>query len=616
MTIRRILPICALTLVLGGRLFAQSIPQVNTELPPATTPTDSDPNTASPPIKAYLMGYDSSAVWKRVTFGQATMANSLPVVLSSNQSAIPTTQSGTWIFQPGNTANTTPWLFTISQAGNAAQVNGSGQLSTVCANCSGSGVSQVDNSGFTPGTSVFVPLGAEVDDASTAAATENSAGAARMTPQRGIHINLRNQAGTEIGTASAPVRTDPTGTTTQPVSGTVTANFGTLNGASTAANQATANSSLSNIDSATSRLTSSAGPKAPGTATATTSFIVGGTYNSTQPTWTNTQEGGLQLTARGAIIVNPGTETFNMTCSNCTGSGVAQNDNTAFTAGTSPTTPASGFYHATRDTLTDGRVGAIALTSKRAVFASIEATDGISIIDNTAHAMKYIAVDPTSGAALTPSLDVTQDTTTTISTVAGPATMLRASAAAPTAVGADDRPVFGWALRNGSQVMNLAAGSTLIASTGSSLNTAITAALPVGTNSIGYVASTVGAIATTTDSALACYLGSGVGSAASTNATNCKASPGNLYGVRAVNTTATLYYLRLYNTASAPTCSSSTGFLESIPIPASATGAGIVAMTPLPLGYSTGISFCLTAGSANNDNTNAATGVFATLYYK
>jgi hypothetical protein len=33
--------------------------------------------------------------------------------------------------------------------------------------------------------------------------------------------------GTEIGTASAPVRTDPTGTTTQPVSGSVTANAGT-----------------------------------------------------------------------------------------------------------------------------------------------------------------------------------------------------------------------------------------------------------------------------------------------------------------------------------------------------------------------------------------------------
>jgi hypothetical protein len=42
--------------------------------------------------------------------GQTTMALSLPVVLPSDQAAIPVTQSGTWTVQPGNTANTTPWL--------------------------------------------------------------------------------------------------------------------------------------------------------------------------------------------------------------------------------------------------------------------------------------------------------------------------------------------------------------------------------------------------------------------------------------------------------------------------------------------------------------------------
>lgn len=44
--------------------------------------------------------------------GQATMANSAPVVIASNQSAIPASESGTWTIQPGNTANTTAWLFT------------------------------------------------------------------------------------------------------------------------------------------------------------------------------------------------------------------------------------------------------------------------------------------------------------------------------------------------------------------------------------------------------------------------------------------------------------------------------------------------------------------------
>src|SRR6185312_3564049 len=38
------------------------------------------------------------------------------------------TQSGTWTVQPGNTANTTPWLFTVNQGGNSATVSAGGAL--------------------------------------------------------------------------------------------------------------------------------------------------------------------------------------------------------------------------------------------------------------------------------------------------------------------------------------------------------------------------------------------------------------------------------------------------------------------------------------------------------
>lgn len=63
-------------------------------------------------IPAALMNVYSGAAWTRLTFGQATMANSLPVAIASNQGAIPVTQSGTWTVLPGNTANTTAWLVT------------------------------------------------------------------------------------------------------------------------------------------------------------------------------------------------------------------------------------------------------------------------------------------------------------------------------------------------------------------------------------------------------------------------------------------------------------------------------------------------------------------------
>lgn len=49
------------------------------------------------------------------------------------------------------------------------------------------------------------------------------------------NTTLYNSSGTEVGTAGAPLRTDPTGSTTQPVSGTVTANLGTIGGAATEA---------------------------------------------------------------------------------------------------------------------------------------------------------------------------------------------------------------------------------------------------------------------------------------------------------------------------------------------------------------------------------------------
>lgn len=46
---------------------------------------------------------------KTPALGQGVMTASSPVVIASNQSAIPVSQSGTWTIQPGNTANTTAW---------------------------------------------------------------------------------------------------------------------------------------------------------------------------------------------------------------------------------------------------------------------------------------------------------------------------------------------------------------------------------------------------------------------------------------------------------------------------------------------------------------------------
>lgn len=117
------------------------------------------------------------------------------------------TQSSTWTMQPGNTANTTPWLFTISQGGNAATVNGSGQLAVNCGNCTGSGVSQQDNTTFTGGSSNVAPQGA-LYDLTPPTIADGNVGLPRMDSNRYMYAVFPSA---------------------QAISGTVTANAGTGN---------------------------------------------------------------------------------------------------------------------------------------------------------------------------------------------------------------------------------------------------------------------------------------------------------------------------------------------------------------------------------------------------
>jgi hypothetical protein len=104
-------------------------------------------------------------------------------------------------------------------------------------------------------------------------------------------------------------------------------------------------------------------------------------------------------------------------------------------------------------------------------------------------------------------------------------------------------------------------------------------------------------------------------SAASNNSTNVKNAAGVLLNVTIVNTTTTAGDFRVYNTASAPTCSSATGVVWNVPIPANTTAAGIVIPIPGGMYLGTGISFCYTGANADNDNTNAVTGVNINLLY-
>lgn len=80
----------------------------------------------------------------------------------------------------------------------------------------GGGFSDQDSSNFTAGLSEFAPVGGARLDAPSDVANGKTA-AARITPKRAVHANLRDNSGVEAGTLTSPIRIDPTGTTAQTV---------------------------------------------------------------------------------------------------------------------------------------------------------------------------------------------------------------------------------------------------------------------------------------------------------------------------------------------------------------------------------------------------------------
>lgn len=75
----------------------------------------------------------------------------------------------------------------------------------------------------------------------------------------------------------------------------------------------------------------------------------------------------------------------------------------------------------------------------------------------------YLPIRLTDGTSfLQSSVDYTHNVALTPATTTGPEILFRASAAAPTAVSADDVAVLGWALRNGAQAVQITAAGALI----------------------------------------------------------------------------------------------------------------------------------------------------------
>lgn len=95
------------------------------------------------------------------------------------------------------------------------------------------------------------------------------------------------------------------------------------------------------------------------------------------------------------------------------------------------------------------------------------------------------------------------------------------------------------------------------------------------------------------------------------------AGPRQLFEITALTTAAALMDVRLYDTATAPTCSSATGMKANYPVLSKADGGGFtITFGALGKTFNLGIGLCITGANANDDNTNATTGMNLNFTFK
>lgn len=164
----------------------------------ASSVTISGSVTTSPPANAStnITQFGGNAV---VT-GTGVSGAGIPRVTVSSDSFPATqavTQSGTWTVQPGNTANTTPWLSTINQGGNSATVTAANAL-------------KVDGSAVTQPVSIAGSVTVSQATASNLNAT--------VVQTTASNLNAQVQGPTGSGTAKSgnPIQIGGVFNTTQP----------------------------------------------------------------------------------------------------------------------------------------------------------------------------------------------------------------------------------------------------------------------------------------------------------------------------------------------------------------------------------------------------------------
>lgn len=290
--------------------------------------------------------------------------------------------------------------------------------------------------------------------------------------------------------------------------------------------------------------------------------------------------------------------------------GTAQNDNTAFTAGTTSMTPVGAFYHSTIDAVTDGRAAALAIDSKRNLFnvirdaagnargANVTASNELLVnVNNASIAITAASLPLPTGAstaAKQPALGTAGAASADVITVQGIASMTKLLVTA--------------------DPITFASAQHIIADSGTittvSAVTAITNALPAGTNNIGLVTPTP-----TSNSGWSFNYQS----ALSSTKAQIKGSAGTFGGyINLYNPNTAVTFIQVFNKASANVTVGTTApdFVITLPGIATASGTGSDRNLEITCGLamSTGITIAATtSASGSSAPANAIVGTFLFL---
>jgi hypothetical protein len=355
------------------------------------------------------------------------------------------------------------------------------------------------------------------------------------------------------------------------------------------------------------------GPTAVGSAAANPPVLSGGTANATATGVVQVEK--VDISGNQYVVLSTGANaigsitntTFTATQATASSLNAAVVGNTAAGgADTGNGVKVSGVYNSSPPTLISGYRGDLQLDSS--AFLKVNVAAGTLAVTQSG----TWTVQPGNTANTTPWLTKISDGTNSPAIKAASTAAIASDPALTVAISPNNTVAATqsgtWSVRptDGTNTITVKAASTPAAAG----DTSEVVALSPNSNGVTLLSAATGG-------ATQFHINGGTTSA-STNSTLVSTGAHTLYSIYAVNATAgSIAYLRLYDTAVAPTCSSATGASWSIPIPYSATGAGVVLnLGAVGMLFANGLGFCVTGGGTDTDNTNALTVAYIGGLYK